>query len=284
MVVMLLIGALANCPQGPEPEAVLRRAATLREAGARPVPWTLTFSRVEGSVVLDAALDGQRWHRTLPADANCASLLDAAAVVLLTLEHNLDASAPRTRFVQQRSPGATQAPAPDVDRPWRWTVGIGLGLMVAWPTPQWAALAQGSARREGALLGAAIEARVHAPRQVPLDTGRIEWSRAQLALGPELAREFGSVGVSLLPQAAAGWSWVNVQSPIGVAEFASLDLGARLGLRVTPGRAQVGLHPWLELSVVAWARRHLVILEANGAAQQLPVLDVDLALGVSWGQ
>lgn len=278
LTLLALVGSTAACPAGPSATAVVERLSLLRSPAAPAIPWVIAFSPEGSGLRLEASSAGLSVRRDLPGDATCASLEQAAAVVLFLKEQSLD-SPPRVP-VTPREVSASAAPEPEPA--WRWSGGIGQGFDVAPTQPTWLALAEVALRRDAARAGARLSVRLLGPRAAAVGGVLVDWTRVDLALGPDLRFAPGAVVVSAVPQLVLGRLWLGVHGPGVAATIPAEDLGARLGLRLAPASTG-GSTPWLEVAAVAWFLRHRVILQGSGWSEALPPVDVDVVLGVAWG-
>ncbi len=282
---VMLLGVLAACPEGPSPARVLEQAAALRGPVAAPA-WSLAFSPGSDGVELSASLDGQRWRRTLPATATCAALEEAAAVVLLSVERELVVPPPKARVAMEPKPPAASAralePVESGAPPWRWTLGAGQGAALDWPALPWELAVEGTVHRGDERFGLRGGARVSAPVERLVDVGRVSWRRLELSAGPELAFEGTLARVALFLQAAGGPLWLSARSPIARSDVTAWDWGARFGVGLSPVTSG-HLTAWLELGAVAWLRQHVVLFDTSRVAVPLPAISADVVLGVAFG-
>lgn len=281
VVVGVVVSVLAACPTGPDRAHVLEKAAELRGPADAP-PWELAFSRAGGDVLLDASFEGQSWRRTLPGNASCASLEQAAAVMLLSLEHNLEVQMPAARAVRTPAPEPAPATAPTPDQGWRWTVGAGEGVLLDGTGTPWELSLMGDARHAGGVWGLHVNAHLERSEQRTVSAATASWLRGALCAGPEVSFSLSPVALGLFAQLAGGPVWIDGRSGIGAGHFSSWDVGARAGVVLAP-EVKGGWRPWLELGALAWLHQQEVRFPTTGVTIVVPSLVFDVAVGGAWG-
>jgi hypothetical protein len=171
--------------------------------------------------------------------------------------------------------------AAPVAQRWRFELTAGAGVAVSGGASVLAALGlRWAPERQG--LGAALSAHVTTARSEPLSSGHVSYWRWPLVLGPVLRLPLA--GVRLDVHAGLGLAWVHATGrdfhPSSTDD--ALREGGLLGARVTYGRGR--FRPFFEVSGAAWAKTQaFVTQEAEGeSSAELPSLELDATLGVSW--
>jgi hypothetical protein len=132
-------------------------------------------------------------------------------------------------------------------------------------------------------LGARLALLFPGERQVDLPPGLAQWRRVALSLGPQFRFAAYVPGWSWDVHADALLAWVKVRG-VGFANNRSStgwDPGLGLGLRLLMGGGTVAV-PWFDLSLAAWPRQQLVLLEAAPPGRPLPRLEAQLAVGINF--
>ena len=271
--------ALAALPLCPAPDAVELKLQALRSPGAMAPRYTLEVAKSGESVLLTArdVKGALRVQRELPGAAPCAELEEAAAVVLLAWEAELqpgEVPVPDVPVVEQ-----VLAPPPP-------TQPFALGVRVnaagqAWlssASPTWGAT--GSVELHGRWLGIELAVTGQGRRELQLSTGRALWSRFSVSLGPVATLHVaGGLDVSLGAALIGGPFWVT---GLGFDETRSVldwDLGASAQVKVMlPALWKV--RPFIAVGGVLWMRRHLVEAKTPDATKVIPYLEASPTLGL----
>ena len=262
----------------PAPGAVELKLASLRAPGAAAPRYRLEVGRTGSTVLLTARdADGALWvQRELPSAAPCAELEDAAAVVLLAWEAQLQPGDVPIPEVSRPLP----APAPAPER------ALELGVRVsaagqAWlssASPTWGAW--GAVELRGRWLGVELGVMGQGQRSLALSTGSAQWSRFSVSLGGTFsAQVLDGVDVGLGVAVVGGPFWVTgvgFDDPKSVLDF---DVGATATAKLLlPSLWK--LRPFIAVGGTVWFRRHVAEAKTPDRAVVIPFLEASPTLGL----
>lgn len=271
--------ALAALPLCPAPDAVETKLQALRSPGAAAPKYTLEVAENGASVLLTARdVKGALWvQRELPAAAPCAELEEAAAIVLLAWEAQLqpgEVPVPDLPVVEQ----ATAPPPPAEPFAPGVRVNAAGQVWLSSASPTWGAT--GSVELHGRWLGVELAVTGQGRRELALATGRALWSRFSVSLGPVATLHLlDGLDVSLGAALIGGPFWVTglgFDEPRSVLDW---DLGASAQVKVMLPKVWK-LRPFIAVGGVLWLRRHLVEAKTPDATKVIPYLEASPTLGL----
>ncbi len=256
----------------PTPQQVADALAPLLPDGrtvARPDRARLAPADGALEVELVDAAGARLGLRRVMANASCADLAGAAAVIVATWEAELH-------------PGLTaplSLPASAPPRPLAWEVAAGLTGFYDGVAPAAGASVEASLGRPG--LAARVAVSGELPREAPLGPGRVAWTRPALSLGARWRFARGRLRIDLYAEAIAALLVVGgrgFDTPHQDYDFdPGLGGGARLALRF--GRVA----PWVGVGVRGWLRRQTAVTPEPTGSLDLPRIEGSLSLGVAVG-
>ena len=274
-VLTLALAALSDCPAA---DAVETKLQALRSPGATGPRYTVEVSKTGASLLLTArdASGSLRVQRELPAAAPCAELEDAAAVVLLAWEAQLQPGEVPIPDVPVVEHAVMAAPASQSALAVRVTAAGQAWLSSASPT--WGATA--AVELHGRWLGVELAVTGQGRRELPLSTGRAMWSRFSVSLGPvATVRIVDGLDVTLGAALIGGPFWVTGLGFDSGTTVLDWDLGASAQVKVMLPTFWK-LRPYVAAGGVLWARRHIVEARTPDAARVIPFLEASPTVGL----
>ena len=278
----------SDCPSAPE---VVSRLTGLL-SGNSPVASGAAHIRVQGGqMVLELAGEGEpAASRILPAEADCHSRAQAAALVIAAWLDNM----PADSQVQTESfpalaiePSSLRAPVSVESLPaqTRFSLGAAAFASIDAQGPGAVLSAEAAWKRLAGRFGLATNLSLPLPRETNVGQGKARWWRRVLALALRAPLTQGAwildAGVGpvfgLLVVAGSGFD----QNRTDVA----VSWGATAGLRLAH-RSRSKWAPWAELRTFLWPATQHIRNEVQGSAPKLadlPRIEVQLGLGCSFG-
>jgi hypothetical protein len=245
----------------------VHRARIERDGGAVRI----TLLRADGSLLAERLLDGGH---------PCSELAAAAAAIIASWQTE------RAPEVITGLP-ARGKPAVATDRvaavsagesPALFDVALGAGGSLAGGAVAPAVLLSGSLGQAAGGLGARLTALAGGQREQPLGRGKLVWSRAALALGPQIRWLAGRTCLEAHAGAAAALTRLAGADFPTNRRHQDVELGAAGGLRVV--WAQPGWAPWLEVVATAWPRPPAGFEETAGTAGHPARTEAFVVLGM----
>jgi hypothetical protein len=255
----------------PAPRA--RRLRLVRDAGAL----SLTLLDGEGRPLAE---------RRLPANAPCAELATAVALVVTIWDRELDGGpvAPLPEPEVTRPASLRRAALPP---PARIRYDVAAAFLVGWEPGAGVALGgtvDASFAPRRSRWGARVGVMALAPQTAAFGAGEIHWSRPALSLGPLLQLQLARARIRLVLHAEALAALLIVGSRGFANSTQQLDFDPGLGAGVLLGARMGIFQPFIEARLAGWLRAQNAQLDGFAGALELPRFDLWVSAGLALGR
>lgn len=221
-------------------------------------------------------------ERELSADAPCADLATAAAVILAAA-WDPDRAPPAAAPIDLRAAAAPRPPAPPPG--WSWDLSAAAWVSFAGTAVAPAGSIEGFVAPPRRRLGLRLAFLGFGTRDEPLGPGFARWTRLAFSAGPRYSLAKGSFLISLYGEALLAAVLVQgvdfQENYTSTSADLGLGGGVRVGVRLGP------VVPFLGGGIAGWLLPQTVLVEGLQGLQPgatLPRLDLLLGAGVALGR